>query len=481
MPPSSSTFRRGGPRGVSAVTPASNAPLPPTLTYYNFSLALVEVLFSLMEFLFALVVIKECLTSLYTALHSDSPTPPPYNAFLLHLLTNVLTLNIVTFRLAQRLRVPWLSLPDRLGLTQPRLSSTTAAVVALHTVGFVGMLVSQWYFGERLFSLRNYYAKGGDELEPAMISDMLLLAPLREELVFRAALFCVFYMRLGDDTAVSKLLCCGLSGVVFGLVHLMNLLGTRYSPLYIALQVGLGVLLGNFYALRFVLDESLLQSVIMHAINNLYSRSAADRRRRADASEASVLESGALTSASPVRRCVGQLRAAGCGARPHQPAHRRATSAADTHSPRTHRSLRLLGLSYRLTLLCCSSGDGSCASAADAHRVQRAHRDERSAAARLGRQAVRSADTHPGRRADGSGGAEPGSHERAGGEAERWQQSDWRGEQRGCSQQARAQKEAVTRCAVLGSHTNRHVQPSTRNLHEVKSRFCTYRDTAAGG
>ena len=275
MPPSSSAARRGGSHGPTTVTSAHNAPLPPTLTYYNFSLALVEVLFSLMEFLFSLVIIKECLHSLYTTLHPSDPAIPPYNAFLIHLLTNSLTLLIVSFRLAQRLQLPLPTLPARLGLTQLHLSHMTTAVLVLHTIGFVGMCISQWWFGETLFSWRNYYTKSGDELEPAMISDMLILAPLREELVFRAAIFCVFYIRLGDDTAVSKLLCCGLSGVVFGLVHLMNLLGTRYSSLYIALQVGLGVLLGNFYAMRFVLDESLLQSVIMHAVNNLYSRSVA--------------------------------------------------------------------------------------------------------------------------------------------------------------------------------------------------------------
>ena len=280
MPPSSSAARRGGSHGPTTATTANNAPLPPTITYYNFSLALVEVVFSLMEFLFSLVVLKECINSLYTTLHPTEPTIPPYNAFLIHLLTNTLTLFIVSYRLAQRLHLPLPTLPARLGLIQPRLSGMTAAVLLLHTVGFLGMCASQWWFGERLFSLRNYYSKDGRELEPAMISDMLVLAPLREELVFRAAIFCVFYIRLGDDTAVSKLLCCGLSGLVFGLVHLMNLLGTRYSPLYIALQVGLGVLLGNFYALRFVLNESLLQSVIMHAVNNLYSRSVTRRELR---------------------------------------------------------------------------------------------------------------------------------------------------------------------------------------------------------
>ena len=78
-------------------------------------------------------------------------------------------------------------------------------------------------------------------------------------------------IRLGDDSPSSKLLCAVLTGVVFGLVHLMNLLGVKYQPLYISLQVGLGVLLGVFYSLRFVLSGTLWQSVVMHAVNNFYS------------------------------------------------------------------------------------------------------------------------------------------------------------------------------------------------------------------
>ena len=78
-------------------------------------------------------------------------------------------------------------------------------------------------------------------------------------------------VRLGDDTPSTKLLCALLTGVVFGLVHLMNLMGNKYLPLYIALQVGLGVLLGAFYSLRFALSGTLWQSVIMHAVNNFYS------------------------------------------------------------------------------------------------------------------------------------------------------------------------------------------------------------------
>jgi membrane protease YdiL (CAAX protease family) len=58
---------------------------------------------------------------------------------------------------------------------------------------------------------------------------------------------------------------------MFGLVHLTNLLGVRYQPLYIALQVGLGILLGAFYSLRFVLSGTLWQSIVMHATNNFYS------------------------------------------------------------------------------------------------------------------------------------------------------------------------------------------------------------------
>ena len=142
---------------------------------------------------------------------------------------------------------------------------------------------------------------------------MLVLAPVREELTFRGLMFAIFYLRgaafkiappaaatsedaaEGDASASSsdavaptgsaaalpenlawtaswKLDCVIASATTFGLVHLLNLLGTRYTRTYILLQVFLGMTLGSFYCLRFILsDNSMHETIGLHMINNMFS------------------------------------------------------------------------------------------------------------------------------------------------------------------------------------------------------------------
>ena len=140
---------------------------------------------------------------------------------------------------------------------------------------------------------------------------MLLFAPLREELTFRGMIFTIFYLRgvaykatpsvKQDDstksnavtttptansdeslawTAAWKLDGVIASAVTFGLVHLLNLFGNRYTTTYIVLQIFLGMTLGAFYCFRFVLSQnSLLETVLLHMINNFFSRSEGTKGR----------------------------------------------------------------------------------------------------------------------------------------------------------------------------------------------------------
>lgn len=53
----------------------------------------------------------------------------------------------------------------------------------------------------------------------------LLVAPVREELIFRAVLYSVFFKRVGGRKGSDRLYCVFASSFVFGLVHLLNLFG----------------------------------------------------------------------------------------------------------------------------------------------------------------------------------------------------------------------------------------------------------------
>ena len=193
----------------------------------------------------------------------------------------------------------------------------------LHAVGTLGMFLVQWLSGSWIFSWANYWsAEKGWDYGAAM--DMLLLAPLREELTFRGLMFAIFYLRgaafkvapeivaqeqaeaeakvaaadaaaAGTDTAAGdaqlapvqsspaqveslawtsswRLDCVVASAVMFGLVHLLNLFGARYTRTYILLQVVLGMLIGSFYCMRMVTSSlTMLEPVLLHVINNAFS------------------------------------------------------------------------------------------------------------------------------------------------------------------------------------------------------------------
>ena len=133
------------PSPTASSTSSSPFHLPPTLTVYDFSLCTVEVIFSLLEFILSMLIIKESLLKLYHALHPASDIPS-YNHFLIHLLVNAAVMAFVGWRLASRLGLSVPALMDRLGLDVQTLTSKqtwgrmTVAIIALHTLGFAGMV-----------------------------------------------------------------------------------------------------------------------------------------------------------------------------------------------------------------------------------------------------------------------------------------------------------------------------------------------------
>jgi cytochrome b561 len=198
----------------SSTTPLS---LPPTLSVYSLCLSNVEVIFALLEFLLAMSVTRELLSSAYRALHPASAESgiPHYNAFVMHLAVNITVFLLVLWRLAQRLRLPVGELLQRLGLTLPQLLSAstfsrmTLAVIVLHSLGFAGMILSQRLYnagGSSIFSLSNYYHKDSDELDWNMSATHSAAQPLRR----RPA--CSHSTHVHRCAALSPLCCCDCAG-----------------------------------------------------------------------------------------------------------------------------------------------------------------------------------------------------------------------------------------------------------------------------
>lgn len=286
----------------------------------RFLLASTETLICLMEFLFGLTILKSVHQGFFTdvlGLHKDESGN--FSQWALVTANSAATLAIIwwtLFRFGRSLRLSAGAVAERLGLFGLGRSRTTFVVVAfIQAVGIAGAFAVQHLQERWIFSPTNLCLPAAPAPSTAVdrmgaaapesmfatlfsgptdfmsawnllastcaatgwnwnrIVDILVLAPVREEIVFRGIIVAIFYKRFGSSSALprDKLACVLSSGAIFGLTHLLNSFGSRYSAAYIGLQVGLGMLIGLFYSLRVERSGSLLQVVILHMINNFGS------------------------------------------------------------------------------------------------------------------------------------------------------------------------------------------------------------------
>uniref|UniRef100_K3X4W2 CAAX prenyl protease 2/Lysostaphin resistance protein A-like domain-containing protein n=1 Tax=Globisporangium ultimum (strain ATCC 200006 / CBS 805.95 / DAOM BR144) TaxID=431595 RepID=K3X4W2_GLOUD len=100
------------------------------------------------------------------------------------------------------------------------------------------------------------------------VFEPLVFAPLREELFFRGLLFSALWNRL--RSLRSSVI---LSNALFAAAHVMNArqLGSVYSASYLVYQVTSAWLVGSLLSLRVAVSDSLLECVLLHAVNNSFA------------------------------------------------------------------------------------------------------------------------------------------------------------------------------------------------------------------
>jgi membrane protease YdiL (CAAX protease family) len=237
---------------------------------YGLHLAALESMFCLLEFVFGLVTSSQLCT--YVVEYLGLPADSQVVKSVAMLASNALVVAWMSYRMANSLSLSTKEYLARL-VASPSLSRTGAALLALHSVGFAMMVGAQYYTGRWIFSIDNYLmddGSGGFSLSQAL--EMLAFSPFREEIVFRAAMFCIFYRRTGDGKGrSSQMQCIVACSCVFGAIHMLNLVSKKFSTVYIVMQVSLGFLIGMTYSFRFVLNSSIREGVILHIMNNLFS------------------------------------------------------------------------------------------------------------------------------------------------------------------------------------------------------------------
>lgn len=177
-------------------------------------------------------------------------------------LVTVGVLVIATLRASRRLGIGARDLWIRLGLTSaPRLSALGAAAVAAQCMG----LAAAWVAGAPVAAPVT--------ADTGRLMEIVLLAPLREELVFRGVLVNLFYRHTSVWRDERDILAAQVLGpaVLFSAVHLVNFTRGNYAASYIVVQVVLGFIVGMFYSIRFVATNSLWETIFLHIGNNFFS------------------------------------------------------------------------------------------------------------------------------------------------------------------------------------------------------------------
>jgi membrane protease YdiL (CAAX protease family) len=181
----------------------------------------------------------------------------------------------MAFRAASAFRLPSAKvLWERIGGFDVRISSLGVSVIAMHAIG----LFTVWFMANKMeksiLSFENYL------LEPEFvnlnwrrITEMLIFAPLREELVFRGIMVNIFYRKvcLSGDPILTLLAQTFGPSVMFSLIHLFNFSAGKFSNSYVVVQVLVGFIVGSFYSMRYISSNTIWEPLLLHMGNNLFS------------------------------------------------------------------------------------------------------------------------------------------------------------------------------------------------------------------
>lgn len=121
---------------------------------------------------------------------------------------------------------------NRLGLDRFHLSPHAIYVILYNIVAFSVFVACQWYFDRWYYSLSNVVSVETGAFDLERILALVFIAPLQEELIFRAIIFHILYNRY-----MSVRFSARVSSVLFGLAHLANAFSSKFSTIYVVLQV----------------------------------------------------------------------------------------------------------------------------------------------------------------------------------------------------------------------------------------------------
>lgn len=172
------------------------------------------------------------------------------------------------------LMTKFLQLPNRnfvRRLLRFRWSGVKTCIVSVLCHSMAVMVFRLWTKDQGLVSWGNVDAAvrwADGSLATEELVQKLVLAPIKEELLFRGVVMLVAMNRLQNDKRSAS-----VSSFLFVAIHLVNArhIGSHYSTSYVAFQLLWAWLVGLFLALNLAISGSLAECVVLHAINNVFA------------------------------------------------------------------------------------------------------------------------------------------------------------------------------------------------------------------
>eukprot|EP01095_Lingulamoeba_sp_RSL-Kostka_P008048 TRINITY_DN2636_c2_g1_i1.p1 TRINITY_DN2636_c2_g1~~TRINITY_DN2636_c2_g1_i1.p1 ORF type:complete len:377 (+),score=61.25 TRINITY_DN2636_c2_g1_i1:202-1332(+) len=100
---------------------------------------------------------------------------------------------------------------------------------------------------------------------------LFILTPIFEELSYRWLIPQRFFIQCRSYVKNDWFVFVILSNFWFGFSHFLNIANPNFSPFYVFLQIVQGIVIGTFYSTYSLSNSSILSSMVLHIINNLFA------------------------------------------------------------------------------------------------------------------------------------------------------------------------------------------------------------------
>eukprot|EP01084_Bolivina_argentea_P144271 253171_1 len=199
-------------------------------------------------------------------------------------LSYTLLITFIIFTVAYNIGLNIKTVIIRMGLYQiTNISNIVFIIFIFHCLGIGVNYALFTYYNKWLFTVSNIIDPLSNTFNYYRMFDLFICTPIREEIVHRGLIFLLLYRHVNPmnytnrnsnynkSNLIAIKRCIIISGIVFGLIHIINLFDTTFSHEYAMVQIMVGCIISFFYTMRMIITTTLWEPIILHMINNMFS------------------------------------------------------------------------------------------------------------------------------------------------------------------------------------------------------------------